>query len=129
MYADTARDSSTSRLGSTQDQPGDIVDSKTADDIEKSKDAVVVTTDVVPVDCPATDVCDATDVSDALGSVNTKTDVGAKANGKEGEEAVGYTELKRIYRRAAWYSLALTLVVAVLGASSSSPLFPSLPSP
>lgn len=33
------------------------------------------------------------------------------------DQAAEHAELKRVFRRAAWYSLALTLIVAILGAS------------
>ncbi|KAI0324815.1 Na+/solute symporter [Cubamyces sp. BRFM 1775] len=101
MYSDTAPAGSVESVGardsgSVQQRPGND-DRKDTGDVEKfeapsSKDGVAG--DVV-VDC-----------TDAPASVSDST----KKDGLE----VGHTELKSIYRRAAWYSLALTLIVAIL---------------
>ena len=114
IYTDARPTGDGDAFGSGKLSAQQRTDSK-ADDLEKleaSSSKNVATANVVPVDCTATD------------SPASST---ATANGKE--NAVSHTELKRIYRRAAWYSLALTLIVAILGSSPSSSSVSYLPLP
>ncbi|OJT07009.1 Urea active transporter [Trametes pubescens] len=74
--------------GSSQ---AEISETSSQVDVEKSPSKNTTTTDVVPVIEPRAETP----------TISEKADVSR-------------TELKRVFRRAAWYSLALTLIVAIL---------------